>query len=101
MTQPTPTERGRPERRTFLWALAGAAPLAAAGALLVLAVDTGGAELDGVDSAIVALVTGADSAEAHIVSMPLVWVVRALVVVSLVVDVFLFRYLFSRGRQVE
>ena len=66
-----------------------------------MAIDTAGAGRNGLGSAIVALVTGADSAEAHIVSMPLVWVVRALVVVSLFVDVFLIRYLFGRGRSTE
>jgi hypothetical protein len=98
MTQETPTARPKVDKRQILLMVATAALLGGAAVVLTLAVDTGDAGKAGLGSAIVALVTGTDSPEAHIDSMPMLWLARVLVIASIVVDVFLFRYILKRGQ---
>jgi hypothetical protein len=98
MTQQTPDARPKPDIRQILWTIATAAPLAAAAGILSFAVDTAEAGKSGLGSALTALVTGADSADAHIVSMPWLWVARILIVASIVLFVFTVRYIVKRGQ---
>jgi hypothetical protein len=101
MTDDKPRVRPNPDKRQILLMVATAALLGGAAVALTFAVDTGAAGKEGLGSAIVALVSGADSPEAHIDSVPLLWVARVLVVGSLVVNVFMFRHILMRARATE
>ena len=76
-------------------------PLAAAMAALVFAVDTNESGRAAKGDLLVALVTGVDSADAHIVSMPLLWLARVLVVVALAGVVLYIRWVIQRGRAMK
>ena len=99
MTQPGPSERPKADWRLIGGTLVTSVFACALALALDFSVDTGGRGKNGLGAALGALVTGADSPEAHIVSMPLLWVARLLAIAAVLSLVLVIVSTIKRNRR--
>ena len=99
MTQPGPSKRPKPDWRLIGGTLVTGVIAGAFGLTLAFALDTGGGGKLGLGDLLGALVTGTDSAEAHIVSVPLLWLARALALTAVVSFTIVMVSMVKRNRR--